>query len=70
MNIQASFHHKQYVYNGYNRALAHAVGGWLQQLELGLRLWNRELKLLADALCKDWTYSCTSLTPLQSEFYK
>lgn len=37
------------------RSLGQAVGGWLQQLELGLRLWNQELKLLAEALCSTKT---------------
>jgi len=33
--------------------LAHAVEGWLQQLELGLALWSREFKLLSDSLCTE-----------------
>jgi len=43
--------------------LAHAVEGWLQQLELGLALWSREFKLLSDSLCTEQISLSLSLYP-------
>lgn len=31
------------------RAVARAIQGWMQNVELGLCLWNRDLKVLTDS---------------------
>lgn len=31
------------------RALSRAIEGWMQDVEIGLSLWNRDLKMLAEA---------------------
>ena len=34
------------------RAVSHAIEGWMNNVEIGLCLWNRDLKALSEAFSK------------------
>ena len=45
------------------RALSRAIEGWMHDVEIGLSLWSRDLKVLSDA------FGRLTLVPYQLRFF-